>query len=100
MTEDSAGDCGCDCPNRGATGTPGVSTKVCPAEDNDCWKRHSNAGHGESPFSGLGLALSGSFFLPPKIPKIFCKGFFFFSPDCAEVSTGAWPVAWGGRFGS
>src|SRR3979490_1728535 len=38
------------------------------------------ADHGESPFSGGGLALSGSFFLPPKIPKIFCKAFFFFCP--------------------
>src|SRR5271165_5476500 len=57
-------------------------------------------GHGESPFSGLGLALSGSFFLPPKIPKIFCKGFFFFSPGWADGSLAPWPVASGGRFES
>src|SRR5256885_3172740 len=69
-------------------------------EENDCWKRHFEPDHGESPFSGLGLALSGSFFLPPKIPKIFCKGFFFFSGDSAEGSAGPWPVALGGRFGS
>src|SRR6266478_4583210 len=70
------------------------------AKENDCWKRHSDPDHGESPFSGLGLALSGSFFLPPKIPKIFDKGFFFFSPDSAEGSAGPWPVAPGGRLGS
>src|SRR5882762_2598901 len=69
-------------------------------EENNCWKRQSKSDHGESPFSGLGLALSGSFFLPPKIPKIFCKGFFFFSPESAEGSALPWPVASGGRFGS
>src|ERR1700719_1836479 len=41
--------------------------------------------HGESPFSGGGLALSGSFFLPPKIPKIFCKAPFFFCPPSPSV---------------
>src|SRR5215469_8212223 len=53
-------------------------------------------------FSCLALSLSESFFLPPKIPKIFCKGFFFFSPGLPEASGGAgpWPVASGGRFGS
>src|SRR6266576_1553743 len=100
MTEDSAGDCDGDWATRGATGTPAVSTKVCPAEENDYWKRHFDPDHGESPFSGLGLAWSGSFFLPPKIPKIFCKGFFFFSPDCSEGTAGPWPVALGGRLGS
>src|SRR6266576_2064179 len=45
MTEDSAGDWGCDCPNRGATGTPGVSTKVCPAEDMESVKRRTIAGN-------------------------------------------------------
>src|ERR1700716_4214665 len=35
-------------------------------------------GHGESALSRTGF--SGSFFfLSPKIPKIFCKGLFFFS---------------------
>src|SRR5215467_1789889 len=77
-------------------------------EENCCWKRHRNAGHGDSPFSGLALSLSGSlalsasFFLPPKIPKIFCKGFFFLSSLCALGSAGCpgCPVAPGGRLGS
>src|SRR5450432_4547707 len=47
-----------------------------------------NLDHGESPFSGGGLALSGSFFLPPKIPKIFCKAFFFFCPLASLASAG------------
>src|SRR5260370_22777497 len=57
-------------------------------KENAYWKRPLNLAHGESPFSGFGLAVSGSFFLPPKIPNIFCKGFFFFSPVCAEGSAG------------
>src|SRR5260370_15808923 len=71
-------------------------------KENAYWKRHLNLAHGESPFSGFGLAVSGSFFLPPKIPNIFCKGFFFFSPVCAEGSAGAWPrpLPPRGRFGS
>src|SRR5215472_14411173 len=68
-------------------------------EENACWKRHRGPDHGESPFSGLGLTLSGSFFLPPKIPNIFCKGFFFLSPFSADGSPGC-PVASGGRLGS
>src|SRR5215470_11767732 len=58
------------------------------------------------PYSGLGgglslSSLSESFFLPPKIPKILRKGFFFFSVAFAEPSrAGPWPVASGGRLGS
>jgi len=64
------------------------------------------------PYSGFvassGLGLSESFFLPPKIPKIFFKGFFFFSSSLslASLASGVgcvgWPcpVAYGGRFGS
>src|SRR6266566_2265605 len=45
MTEDSAGDCGCACATRGATGAPGVSTKVCPAEDTERVRRRTTAGN-------------------------------------------------------
>src|SRR5229473_6979169 len=49
MTEDSAGDCAgawaCDCTARGATGAPGVSTKVCPAEEIERVRRRTTAGN-------------------------------------------------------
>src|SRR5260370_34604733 len=71
-------------------------------KENAYWKRPLNLAHGESPFSGFGLAVSGSFFLPPKIPNIFCKGFFFFSPVCSEgtVVVLACPHSPSGRYGS
>src|SRR5271163_4123654 len=43
-------------------------------------------------YSGGGLSFSGSFFLPPKIPKIFAKGLFFFSAVVA-VETPDWEAA-------
>src|SRR5208337_2672403 len=57
-------------------------------QKSNAWNRQEIPGHGESPLSRSGL--SGSFFfLPPKIPKIFCKGLFFFSAALASVADAA-----------
>src|SRR5262249_50973478 len=102
MTEES-GDCGGPpaCMPRGATvGDPGESSNallVWPADGIENAKRRKPAENATEyltmanhHYSGgdvdglsclsLSLSLSESFFLPPKIPKIFCKGFFFLSP--------------------
>jgi len=109
MTEDSAGDCagvvlataphGVLRPNRES------QPKVCPAEDtrkickrrNDCWKRHSDPDHGESPFSGLGLALSGSSSYPKDTKNLSVKDSFSFPPKDRLVPG---RIALGGRLGS
>src|SRR5208282_1390431 len=56
-------------------------------QKSNAWNRQEIPDHGESPLSRTGL--SGSFFfLPPKIPKIFCKGPFFFSVALVSVAGG------------
>jgi len=106
MTEDSAANCVCDCPAPGGhRRTRGLNESLScggyrkSEEENDYWKRHRDPGHGESPFSGLGLTWSGSFFLPQDTKNLLQRILFLFAGLRRRIGR-ALAGRIGGRLGS